>query len=215
MSNVKVYVEGEPQAVAEFFKMLYSFHDESPAIEEIPITEETSSTEEAPMEKPHRGRRRKKVAEEALDITENVAPEDKEGIKQDVTPEVVKEDLTTEPTIKQNLIVEEQDSEPITTVASVDEEFVDVSVEGTVVEEVEEHEEKPVTLPMVVEALKEYARYLQMRGGYENRARSFLEAIMFKNAGVKATKDIPEDKLDAVFRDCVDRVNPETLEEYL
>lgn len=196
MSNVKVYVEGEPQAVAEFFKMLYSFHDESPAIEEIPITEETSSTEEAPMEKPHRGRRRKKVAEEAPAITENVAPEDKEGIKQ-------------------NLIVEEQDSEPITTVASVDEEFVDVSVEGTVVEEVEEHEEKPVTLPMVVEALKEYARYLQMRGGYENRARSFLEAIMLKNAGVKATKDIPEDKLEAVFRDCVDRVNPETLEEYL
>lgn len=203
MSNVKVYVEGEPQAVAEFFKMLYSFHDESPAIEEIPITEETSSTEEAPMEKPHRGRRRKKVAEEAPAITENVAPE------------VVKEDLTTESTIKQNLIVEEQDSEPITTVASVDEEFVDVSVEGTVVEEVEEHEEKPVTLPMVVEALKEYARYLQMRGGYENRARSFLEAIMLKNAGVKATKDIPEDKLEAVFRDCVDRVNPETLEEYL
>lgn len=200
MSNVKVYVEGEPQAVAEFFKMLYSFHDESPAIEEIPITEETSSTEEAPMEKPHRGRRRKKVAEEAPAITENVAPE------------VVKEDLTTESTIKQNLIVEEQDSEPITTVASVDEEFVDVSVEGTVVEE---HEEKPVTLPMVVEALKEYARYLQMRGGYENRARSFLEAIMLKNAGVKATKDIPEDKLEAVFRDCVDRVNPETLEEYL
>lgn len=196
MSNVKVYVEGEPQAVAEFFKMLYSFHDESPAIEEIPITEETSSTEEAPMEKPHRGRRRKKVAEEAPAITENVAPEDKEGIKQ-------------------GLIVEEQDSEPITTVASVDEEFVDVSVEGTVVEEVEEHEEKPVTLPMVVEALKEYARYLQMRGGYENRARSFLEAIMLKNAGVKATKDIPEDKLEAVFRDCVDRVNPETLEEYL
>ena len=193
MSNVKVYVEGEPQAVAEFFKMLYSFHDESPAIEEIPITEETSSTEEAPMEKPHRGRRRKKVAEEAPAITENVAPEDKEGIKQ-------------------GLIVEEQDSEPITTVASVDEEFVDVSVEGTVVEE---HEEKPVTLPMVVEALKEYARYLQMRGGYENRARSFLEAIMLKNAGVKATKDIPEDKLEAVFRDCVDRVNPETLEEYL
>ena len=203
MSNVKVYVEGEPQAVAEFFKMLYSFHDESPAIEEIPITEETSSTEEAPMEKPHRGRRRKKVAEEAPAITENVAPE------------VVKEDLTTESTIKQNLIAEEQDSEPITTVASVDEEFVDVSVEGTVVEEVEEHEEKPVTLPMVVEALKEYARYLQMRGGYENRARSFLEAIMLKNAGVKATKDIPEDKLEAVFRDCVDRVNPETLEEYL
>ena len=200
MSNVKVYVEGEPQAVAEFFKMLYSCHDESPAIEEIPITEETSSTEEAPMEKPHRGRRRKKVAEEALDITENVAPE------------VVKEDLTTESTIKQNLIVEEQDSEPITTVASVDEEFVDVSVEGTVVEE---HEEKPVTLPMVVEALKEYARYLQMRGGYENRVRGFLEAIMLKNAGVKATKDIPEDKLDAVFRDCVDRVNPETLEEYM
>ena len=196
MSNVKVYVEGEPQAVAEFFKMLYSFHDESPAIEEIPITEETSSTEEAPMEKPHRGRRRKKVAEEAPAITENVAPEDKEGIKQ-------------------NLIVEEQDSEPITTVASVDEEFVDVSVEGTVVEEVEEHEEKPVTLPMVVEALKEYARYLQMRGGYENRVRSFLEAIMLKNAGVKASKDIPEDKLEAVFRDCVDRVNPETLEEYL
>lgn len=193
MSNVKVYVEGEPQAVAEFFKMLYSCHDESPAIEEIPITEETSSTEEAPMEKPHRGRRRKKVAEEAPAITENVAPEDKEGIKQ-------------------NLIVEEQDSEPITTVASVDEEFVDVSVEGTVVEE---HEEKPVTLPMVVEALKEYARYLQMRGGYENRVRSFLEAIMLKNAGVKATKDIPEDKLEAVFRDCVDRVNPETLEEYL
>lgn len=200
MSNVKVYVEGEPQAVAEFFKMLYSFHDESPAIEEIPITEETSSTEEAPMEKPHRGRRRKKVAEEAPAITENVAPE------------VVKEDLTTESTIKQNLIVEEQDSEPITTVASVDEEFVDVSVEGTVVEE---HEEKPVTLPMVVEALKEYARYLQMRGGYENRVRGFLEAIMLKNAGVKATKDIPEDKLDAVFRDCVDRVNPETLEEYM
>ena len=196
MSNVKVYVEGEPQAVAEFFKMLYSFHDESPAIEEIPITEETAVPEEAPMEKPHRGRRRKKVAEEAPAITENVAPEDKEGIKQ-------------------NLIVEEQDSEPITTVASVDEEFVDVSVEGTVVEEVEEHEEKPVTLPMVVEALKEYARYLQMRGGYENRARSFLEAIMLKNAGVKATKDIPEDKLEAVFRDCVDRVNPETLEEYL
>ena len=196
MSNVKVYVEGEPQAVAEFFKMLYSCHDESPAIEESPITEETSSTEEAPMEKPHRGRRRKKVAEEAPAITENVAPEDKEGIKQ-------------------GLIVEEQDSEPITTVASVDEEFVDVSVEGTVVEEVEEHEEKPVTLPMVVEALKEYARYLQMRGGYENRARSFLEAIMLKNAGVKATKDIPEDKLEAVFRDCVDRVNPETLEEYL
>ena len=193
MSNVKVYVEGEPQAVAEFFKMLYSFHDESPAIEEIPITEETSSTEEAPMEKPHRGRRRKKVAEEAPAITENVAPEDKEGIKQ-------------------NLLVEEQDSEPITTVASVDEEFVDVSVEGTVVEE---HEEKPVTLPMVVEALKEYARYLQMRGGYENRVRSFLEAIMLKNAGVKASKDIPEDKLEAVFRDCVDRVNPETLEEYL
>ena len=212
MSNVKVYVEGEPQAVAEFFKMLYSCHDESPAIEEIPITEETSSTEEAPMEKPHRGRRRKKVAEEALDITENVAPEDKEIIKQDVTPEVVKEDLTTEATIKQNLIVEEQDSEPITTVASVDEEFADVSVEGTVVEE---HEEKPVTLPMVVEALKEYARYLQMRGGYENRVRGFLEAIMLKNAGVKATKDIPEDKLDAVFRDCVDRVNPETLEEYM
>ena len=196
MSNVKVYVEGEPQAVAEFFKMLYSCHDESPAIEESPITEETSSTEEAPMEKPHRGRRRKKVAEEAPAITENVAPEDKEGIKQ-------------------GLIVEEQDSEPITTVASVDEEFVDVSVEGMVVEEVEEHEEKPVTLPMVVEALKEYARYLQMRGGYENRARSFLEAIMLKNAGVKATKDIPEDKLEAVFRDCVDRVNPETLEEYL
>ncbi len=212
MSNVKVYVEGEPQAVAEFFKMLYSCHDESPAIEEIPITEETSSTEEAPMEKPHRGRRRKKVAEEALDITENVAPEDKEIIKQDVTPEVVKEDLTTEATIKQNLIVEEQDSEPINTVASVDEEFADVSVEGTVVEE---HEEKPVTLPMVVEALKEYARYLQMRGGCENRVRSFLEAIMLKNAGVKATKDIPEDKLDAVFRDCVDRVNPETLEEYM
>src|SRR5574344_1620435 len=212
MSNVKVYVEGEPQAVAEFFKMLYSCHDESPAIEEIPITEETSSTEEAPMEKPHRGRRRKKVAEEALDITENVAPEDKEIIKQDVAPEVVKEDLTTEATIKQNLIVEEQDSEPITTVASVDEEFVDVSVEGTVVEE---HEEKPVTLPMVVEALKEYARYLQMRGGYENRVRGFLEAIMLKNAGVKATKDIPEDKLEAVFRDCVDRVNPETLEEYM
>ena len=203
MSNVKVYVEGEPQAVAEFFKMLYSFHDESPAIEEIPITEETAVPEEALAEKPHRGRRRKKVAEEAPAITENVAPE------------VVKEDLTTESTIKQNLIVEEQDSEPITTVASVDEEFVDVSVEGTVVEEVEEHEEKPVTLPMVVEALKEYARYLQMRGGYENRARSFLEAIMLKNAGVKATKDIPEDKLEAVFRDCVDRVNPETLEEYL
>lgn len=196
MSNVKVYVEGEPQAVAEFFKMLYSFHDESPAIEEIPITEETAVPEEALAEKPHRGRRRKKVAEEAPAITENVAPEDKEGIKQ-------------------GLIVEEQDSEPITTVASVDEEFVDVSVEGTVVEEVEEHEEKPVTLPMVVEALKEYARYLQMRGGYENRARSFLEAIMLKNAGVKATKDIPEDKLEAVFRDCVDRVNPETLEEYL
>ena len=203
MSNVKVYVEGEPQAVAEFFKMLYSCHDESPAIEESPITEETSSTEDVPTEKPHRGRRRKKVAEEAPSITENVIPE------------VVKEDLTTESTIKQNLIVEEQDSEPITTVASVDEEFVDVSVEGTVVEEVEEHEEKPVTLPMVVEALKEYARYLQMRGGYENRARSFLEAIMLKNAGVKATKDIPEDKLEAVFRDCVDRVNPETLEEYL
>lgn len=196
MSNVKVYVEGEPQAVAEFFKMLYSFHDESPAIEEIPITEETAVPEEAPMEKPHRGRRRKKVAEEAPAITENVAPEDKEGIKQ-------------------NLIVEEQDSEPITTVASVDEEFVDVSVEGTVVEEVEEHEEKPVTLPMVVEALKEYARYLQMRGGYKNRARSVLEAIMLKNAGVKASKDIPEDKLEAVFRDCVDRVNPETLEEYM
>ena len=196
MSNVKVYVEGEPQAVAEFFKMLYSFHDESPAIEEIPITEETAVPEEALAEKPHRGRRRKKVAEEAPAITENVAPEDKEGIKQ-------------------GLIVEEQDSEPITTVASVDEEFVDVSVEGTVVEEVEEHEEKPVTLPMVVEALKEYARYLQMRGGYENRVRSFLEAIMLKNAGVKASKDIPEDKLEAVFRDCVDRVNPETLEEYL
>lgn len=196
MSNVKVYVEGEPQAVAEFFKMLYSFHDESPAIEEIPITEETAVPEEAPMEKPHRGSRRKKVAEEAPAITENVAPEDKEGIKQ-------------------GLIVEEQDSEPITTVASVDEEFVDVSVEGTVVEEVEEHEEKPVTLPMVVEALKEYARYLQMRGGYKNRVRSVLEAIMLKNAGVKASKDIPEDKLEAVFRDCVDRVNPETLEEYM
>ena len=185
MSNIKVNVEGAPEAVAKFFKEMGQTHFVSvDVIEGEETFEESEAIEVCPVEakeekKPRKSRQKKteeKPVEEETPDPEFADLPDSEGMpSEDVQPEVqsVKEDGVTE-------------AEPV-----------------------------KLKIQDVKEALKEYGIWIVEQGHESSSAKEYLIALLRKfGNGAKSTAELSEEHYDAVFQAAVNRVPKEELEEY-
>ena len=191
MSEIRVNVEGAPEAVAKFFKEMG----------QTQISRENLCNE---------------VSEEVInaycDHVVNEAAEPKEE-KKTRKPRQKKED-------KVEVIEESPDpefegvpGEEVIEAQVTEREIIEEKVEETVKNE-QDIPEREISLPEVKEALKEYGLWVVEQGNESHSAKEYLVALLRKYGKVEASKDLDAEGRNAVFHAAVDRVPMEELEEF-
>ena len=191
MSEIRVNVEGAPEAVAKFFKEMG----------QTQISRENLCNE---------------VSEEVInaycDHVVNEAAEPKEE-KKTRKPRQEKED-------KVEVIEESPDpefegvpGEEVIEAQVTEREIIEEKVEETVKNE-QDIPEREISLPEVKEALKEYGLWIVEQGNESHSAKEYLVALLRKYGKVEASKDLDAEGRNAVFHAAVDRVPMEELEEF-
>ena len=211
MSEIRVNVEGAPEAVAKFFKEMgqtqfienHVVEDRTPLnrigdmkiavnvdAESVynKITEKVSQdidskNDEPKEEKKTRKPRQKK--EDKVEVTEEAPDPEFEGVPGE---EVIEAQVT-------------------------EREIIEEKVEETVKNE-QDIPEREISLPEVKEALKEYGLWVVEHGNESHSAKEYLVALLRKYGKVEASKDLDSEGRKGVFNAEVDRVPMEELEEF-
>lgn len=211
MSEIRVNVEGAPEAVAKFFKEMgqtqfienHVVEDRTPLnrigdmkiavnvdaeavydkIMEKVSQDVDSKNDEPRVEKKTRKPRQKK--EDKVEVIEESPDPEFEGVPGE---EVIEAQVT-------------------------EREIIEEKVEETVKNE-QDIPEREISLPEVKEALKEYGLWIVEQGNESHSAKEYLVALLRKYGKVEASKDLDAEGRNAVFHAAVDRVPMEELEEF-
>ena len=211
MSNIKVNVEGAPEAVAKFFKEMGQPHFiENHVVEDAAplsrigdmeiavnvdaeavcnkITEKVSQDSDSKNDGPKEEKKTRKPRqkkEDKVEVTEEAPDSEFEGVPGE---EVIEAQVTERDIIKEK-------------------------VEETIKNE-QETPEREISLPEVKEALKEYGLWIVEQGHESASAKDYLIALLRKYGEVDSTKDLKEEDYKKVFDAAVGRESMEALEEW-
>ena len=191
MSEIRVNVEGAPEAVAKFFKEMGQTqisrenlcNEVSEEVINAYCDHVVNETAEPKEEKKTRKPRQKK--EDKVEVTEEAPDPEFEGVPGE---EVIEAQVT-------------------------EREIIEEKVEETVKNE-QDIPEREISLPEVKEALKEYGLWVVEQGNESHSAKEYLVALLRKYGKVEASKDLDAEGRNAVFNAAVDRVPMEELEEF-
>ena len=191
MSEIRVNVEGAPEAVAKFFKEMGQTHFVSVDIlEGEEALEEPEAVEVCPVE-----------------------------VKEEKKPRKPRQKKTEEKVVEAEVLVEEEYPDP--EFADLPDSEVtpseDIQSEVQIVKEDGVTEAEPVKLKIqdVKEALKEYGIWIVEQGHESASAKEYLIALLRKFGNdAKSTAELSEEYYEAVFQAAVNRVPKEELEEY-
>ena len=191
MSEIRVNVEGAPEAVAKFFKEMG----------QTQISRENLCNE---------------VSEEVInaycDHVVNEAAEPKEE-KKTRKPRQKKEDKVEVTEEAPDPEFEGVPGEDVIEVQVTEREIIEEKVEETAKNE-QDIPEREISLPEVKEALKEYGLWVVEQGNESHSAKEYLVALLRKYGKVEASKDLDAEGRNAVFNAAVGRVPMEELEEF-
>ena len=191
MSEIRVNVEGAPEAVAKFFKEMGQTqisrenlcNEVSEEVINAYCDHVVEEAAEPRVEKKTRKPRQKK--EDKVEVTEEAPDPEFEGVPGE---EVIEAQVT-------------------------EREIIEEKVEETVKNE-QDIPEREISLPEVKEALKEYGLWVVEQGNESHSAKEYLVALLRKYGKVEASKDLDAEGRNAVFHAAVDRVPMEELEEF-
>ena len=191
MSEIRVNVEGAPEAVAKFFKEMGQTqisrenlcNEVSEGVINAYCDHVVNETAEPKEEKKTRKPRQKK--EDKVEVTEEAPDPEFEGVPGE---EVIEAQVT-------------------------EREIIEEKVEETAKNE-QDIPEWEISLPEVKEALKEYGLWVVEQGNESHSAKEYLVALLRKYGKVEASKDLDAEGRNAVFHAAVDRVPMEELEEF-
>ena len=191
MSEIRVNVEGAPEAVAKFFKEMGQTqisrenlcNEVSEEVVNAYCDHVVNEAAEPKEEKKTRKPRQKK--EDKVEVTEESPDPEFEGVPGE---EVIEAQVT-------------------------EREIIEEKVEETVKNE-QDIPEREISLPEVKEALKEYGLWVVEQGNESHSAKEYLVALLRKYGKVEASKDLDAEGRNAVFNAAVDRVPMEALEEW-
>ena len=191
MSEIRVNVEGAPEAVAKFFKEMGQTqisrenlcNEVSEEVINAYCDHVVNETAEPKEEKKTRKPRQKK--EDKVEVTEETPDPEFEGVPGE---EVIEAQVT-------------------------EREIIEEKVEETAKNE-QDIPEREISLPEVKEALKEYGLWVVEQGNESHSAKEYLVALLRKYGKVEASKDLDAEGRNAVFHAAVDRVPMEELEEF-
>lgn len=191
MSEIRVNVEGAPEAVAKFFKEMGQTqisrenlcNEVSEEVINAYCDHVVNEAAEPKEEKKTRKPRQKK--ENKVEVTEESPDPEFEGVPGE---EVIEAQVT-------------------------EREIIEEKVEETVKNE-QDIPEREISLPEVKEALKEYGLWVVEQGNESHSAKEYLVALLRKYGKVEASKDLDAEGRNAVFNAAVDRVPMEALEEW-
>lgn len=191
MSEIRVNVEGAPEAVAKFFKEMGQTqisrenlcNEVSEEVINAYCDHVVNETAEPKEEKKTRKPRQKK--EDKVEVTEEAPDPEFEGVPGE---EVIEAQVT-------------------------EREIIEEKVEETAKNE-QDIPEREISLPEVKEALKEYGLWVVEQGNESHSAKEYLVALLRKYGKVEASKDLDAEGRNAVFHAAVDRVPMEELEEF-
>lgn len=191
MSEIRVNVEGAPEAVAKFFKEMGQTqisrenlcNEVSEEVINAYCDHVVNETAEPKEEKKTRKPRQKK--EDKVEVTEEAPDPEFEGVPGE---EVIEAQVT-------------------------EREIIEEKVEETVKNE-QDIPEREISLPEVKEALKEYGLWVVEQGNESHSAKEYLVALLRKYGKVEASKDLDAEGRNAVFNAAVGRVPMEELEEF-
>ena len=191
MSEIRVNVEGAPEAVAKFFKEMGQTqisrenlcNEVSEEVINAYCDHVVNEAAEPKEEKKTRKPRQKK--EDKVEVTEEAPDPEFEGVPGE---EVIEAQVT-------------------------EREIIEEKVEETVKNE-QDIPEREISLPEVKEALKEYGLWVVEQGNESHSAKEYLVALLRKYGKVEASKDLDAEGRNAVFNAAVGRVPMEELEEF-
>jgi hypothetical protein len=191
MSEIRVNVEGAPEAVAKFFKEMGQTqisrenlcNEVSEEVINAYCDHVVNEAAEPRVEKKTRKPRQKK--EDKVEVTEEAPDPEFEGVPGE---EVIEAQVT-------------------------EREIIEEKVEETVKNE-QDIPEREISLPEVKEALKEYGLWVVEQGNESHSAKEYLVALLRKYGKVEASKDLDAEGRNAVFHAAVARVRMEELEEF-
>lgn len=191
MSEIRVNVEGAPEAVAKFFKEMGQTqisrenlcNEVSEEVINAYCDHVVNEAAEPKEEKKTRKPRQKK--EDKVEVTEEAPDPEFEGVPGE---EVIEAQVT-------------------------EREIIEEKVEETVKNE-QDIPEREISLPEVKEALKEYGLWVVEQGNESHSAKEYLVALLRKYGNVEASKDLDAEGRNAVFNAAVDRVPMEELEGF-
>lgn len=191
MSEIRVNVEGAPEAVAKFFKEMGQTqisrenlcNEVSEEVINAYCDHVVNETAEPKEEKKTRKPRQKK--EDKVEVTEEAPDPEFEGVPGE---EVIEAQVT-------------------------EREIIEEKVEETAKNE-QDIPEREISLPEVKEALKEYGLWVVEQGNESHSAKEYLVALLRKYGKVEASKDLDAEGRNAVFNAAVGRVPMEELEEF-
>ena len=191
MSEIRVNVEGAPEAVAKFFKEMGQTqisrenlcNEVSEEVINAYCDHVVDEAAEPRVEKKTRKPRQKK--EDKVEVTEEAPDPEFEGVPGE---DVIEAQVT-------------------------EREIIEEKVEETVKNE-QDIPEREISLPEVKEALKEYGLWVVEQGNESHSAKEYLVALLRKYGKVEASKDLDAEGRNAVFNAAVDRVPMEELEEF-
>ena len=191
MSEIRVNVEGAPEAVAKFFKEMGQTqisrenlcNEVSEEVINAYCDHVVNETAEPKEEKKTRKPRQKK--EDKVEVTEETPDPEFEGVPGE---EVIEAQVT-------------------------EREIIEEKVEETAKNE-QDIPEREISLPEVKEALKEYGLWVVEQGNESHSAKEYLVALLRKYGKVEASKDLDAEGRNAVFNAAVGRVPMEELEEF-
>jgi hypothetical protein len=191
MSEIRVNVEGAPEAVAKFFKEMGQTqisrenlcNEVSEEVINAYCDHVVNEAAEPKEEKKTRKPRQKK--EDKVEVTEEAPDPEFEGVPGE---EVIEAQVT-------------------------EREIIEEKVEETAKNE-QDIPEREISLPEVKEALKEYGLWVVEQGNESHSAKEYLVALLRKYGKAEASKDLDAEGRNAVFYAAVDRVPMEELEEF-
>ena len=200
MSDIRVNVEGAPEAVAKFFKEMgqtqFIGGDKTTFVEtNLSTTNDENGVqisgiaqvggEILPTTEEKKTRKPRQKKEEKVEVTEESPDPEFEGVPGE---EVIEAQVT-------------------------EREIIEEKAEETVKNE-QDIPEREISLPEVKEALKEYGLWVVEQGNESHSAKEYLVALLRKYGKVEASKDLDAEGRNAVFHAAVDRVPMEELEEF-
>ena len=229
MSEIRVNVEGAPEAVAKFFKEMGQTqisrenlcNEVSEEVINAYCDHVVNEAAEPKEEKKTRKPRQKK--EDKVEVTEEAPDPEFEGVPGEDKNIVVTGEFPIEEGLFDNLPKAEtlefpplkpiDAGEEVIEAQVTEREIIEEKVEETVKNE-QDIPEREISLPEVKEALKEYGLWVVEQGNESHSAKEYLVALLRKYGKVEASKDLDAEGRNAVFHAAVARVHMEELEEF-